>query len=108
MKEPDRIRKLTELRATYLVEIDDEIARFRECLARAEGGASGAATWREMDRIAHNWKGSGGSYGFPAWSAAAAAIEHALKAGAPYAEVRRRFERALLVRAGLCSDLGER
>lgn len=105
----ERERKRKELQAWYLGELDRELAVFRDLLARAVGPADPvSAPWRELRRLAHNWRGSGGSYGFPAWTAAAAPLEGAIDARAPIDEIAGCFERALLVYRALCSDFGER
>jgi histidine phosphotransfer protein HptB len=41
--------------------------------------AAGDGDWLELGRLAHQLKGAGGSYGFPALAAAAASIEKAIR-----------------------------
>lgn len=110
MDENERARKITELRDWFLGEIDRQLSVFAETFERfARSGHSPAEDdWRCLCRLAHNWKGSAGTYGFPELTMAAATLEAALEAREPVSSVRSGFERVLCVRAGLCSDSGER
>ncbi|MBX3469743.1 MAG: Hpt domain-containing protein [Planctomycetes bacterium] len=70
-----REARLQALRAAFLVEAAAE-ARELERLVAAGLPAGDVA--RRCRKLAHDLRGSGGSYGFPAVSAAAAALDDAL------------------------------
>jgi two-component system, chemotaxis family, chemotaxis protein CheY len=63
---------MNELQAMYRAALPDQVAALEA--ARAAGGSEADARIR---RIAHTLRGSGGTYGFPHISAAAAAVEAA-------------------------------
>jgi len=106
----ERARKIAELRGWFLGEIDRQLSAFAETFERfAQPGHSPADDdWRSLRRLAHNWKGSAGTYGFPELTTAAATLEAALEAREPVSSIRSGFDRVLCVRAGLCSDSDER
>ncbi len=51
------------------------------------GPAVAAGRWADVRRVAHQLRGSGGSYGFPELTRLAMAVESAVDAGRPPAEV---------------------
>ncbi len=59
-------------------------------------GAMAAAfeqeNWSELRRVAHQWKGAGGSYGYPQLSAAAARVEDACATARPKDEIKQRLD----------------
>lgn len=110
MDDNERARKIAELRGWFLGEIDRQLSAFAETFDRYERTPQSLQDddWSSLRRLAHNWKGSAGTYGFPELTTAAATLEAALEAREPIASIRSGFERVLCVRAGLCSDSGER
>ncbi len=48
--------------------------------------------WCDLRRVAHQWKGAGGSYGYPQLSAAAARVEDACATACPKDEIKRRLD----------------
>lgn len=83
----DRAARLRALRVSFVEEARAECAE----LARlAEVAAPASDGWRRARKLAHDLRGSGGSYGFPEVSAAAAAVEGELVAPAAAAEPARR------------------
>lgn len=79
----DRELRLRALRRAFLVEADLE----RRELERLLGSSPAGDDARRARKLAHDLRGSGGSYGFPEVSAAAGALEDALNAGAPGADL---------------------
>lgn len=76
----DRAARLRALRRTYLAEAAADCAELARLVAAPCPTDEG---WRRARKLAHDLRGSGGSYGFPEVSAAAAALEGALAAPAP-------------------------
>jgi HPt (histidine-containing phosphotransfer) domain-containing protein len=79
----DRELRLRALRRDFLVEAEQE----RRELERLLGSAPAGDDARRARKLAHDLRGSGGSYGFPGVSAAAGALEDALNVGAPVADL---------------------
>lgn len=63
--------ELRELIAEFVAELPERFA----ALEKAAAGQD----WQEVRRLAHQLKGSGGSYGFPEITAAAAKVEDAAR-----------------------------
>lgn len=73
----DRELRLRALRRAFLVEADED-RRELERLLVAGVPTPGGEDARRARKLAHDLRGSGGSYGFPEVSAAAGALEDAL------------------------------
>lgn len=69
--------ELDELRREFLAEADEKV---REMQTALDGGASSESLER-LAYLAHQLKGSGGSYGYQRISADAAEIEKAVESG---------------------------
>ncbi len=78
--DPD-LRELAEL---FLSEMDDRVQQLRDAF---EQGAT-----ENLARLAHQLKGAGGGYGYPALSDAAAQLERAVKECQPLDAVRQQLE----------------
>jgi HPt (histidine-containing phosphotransfer) domain-containing protein len=63
--------ELADLVAEFVAELPQRVGAMERAAA---GGA-----WEEVRRLAHQLKGAGGSYGFPAISAAAREVENATR-----------------------------
>lgn len=70
-----REARLQALRAAFLVEAAGEVRELERLVA---AGPPAGDVARRCRKLAHDLRGSGGSYGFPAVSAAAAALDDAL------------------------------
>lgn len=66
---------LHEILVLFVDELPERIALFENSFQRKD--------WEELRRVAHQFKGSSGSYGFRQLSPAAAELEQAVKNGAP-------------------------
>ncbi len=92
-RDPD----LVDLVALFVGELPERVRTLEELLASRD--------WQGLRRAAHQIKGAAGSYGFPAISAVAAALESAAGQPAPEDEIRVCFEElttlCLRARAGV-------
>ena len=70
--------RFAPLLVRYLMSLREQRAELR--------GACEAGDGEAVRQLAHKLRGTGGSYGFPAITAAAAAVEEALRAGGSLAE----------------------
>lgn len=77
LADDEGFRELIEL---YVAEMPGRIERLKNCLD--------AANWGELQRVAHQIKGAGGSYGFPAISSAGGAVERLIVNKQPEEQVR--------------------
>lgn len=78
-----REARLRALRAAFLAEAGEDCAELRRLCAAASPGAPAGDDARRARKLAHDLRGSGGSYGYPEVSAAAALLEESLRAVAP-------------------------
>jgi HPt (histidine-containing phosphotransfer) domain-containing protein len=89
---PFRSHQLTQLRRTYLVELANEVARVETAIVEAiHAGSLAVGARRDLVRFAHNWKGSGGTYGFPRITELAARFESEMLSGKDIAAIARAF-----------------
>ncbi len=106
-----RDERFRALQHSYLADLDEELSRLRDAIGasgHAERESISAATRAEVLRHAHNWKGSGGAYGFPEISNAAGRLESLLRGTSSDDELRTAFEVVLSVHRSLCHDRGKR
>ncbi|NMC19711.1 MAG: Hpt domain-containing protein [Thermogutta sp.] len=78
--DPD-LRDLIQL---FVDEMPSRISTFEDLLREEK--------WDELRRAAHQLKGAAGSYGYGSVTAAAAAVEQAIRQELPFQEVQRRLE----------------
>lgn len=71
--------RLAQLRMRYLEALPGRLAQLREAVEGLASASAGPAERFEAYRQAHNIAGSAGTYGFPALSAPARAVESHLK-----------------------------
>ncbi|MCO5169859.1 MAG: Hpt domain-containing protein [Planctomycetes bacterium] len=79
-----REARLQALRREFLAEARSEAEELERLVARGAPAGDAAPRCR---KLAHDLRGSGGSYGFPAVSAAAAALEEGLASGGGAADL---------------------
>ena len=72
--------ELDELRREFLAEAQQKVREIESALARGKD----AATLQRLAYLAHQLKGSGGSYGYERISTEAAALEKAVEEEAPH------------------------
>ncbi len=77
--DPD-LRDLIQL---FVDEMPARIATFEDLLKDGR--------WDDLRRAAHQLKGAAGSYGYSSVTAAAAAVEQAIRQEAPFDEIRQRL-----------------
>ena len=75
---------MVELVELFLSEIPARLGAMAEAFEREN--------WCDLRRVAHQWKGAGGSYGYPRLSAAAAHVEDACATACPKDEIKRRLD----------------
>lgn len=75
---------MVELVELFLSEVPERLAVMAEAFEQQN--------WSELRRAAHQWKGAGGSYGYPQLSAAAATLEMACASGRPQDEIKRHLD----------------
>lgn len=76
--------EMVELVELFLSEVPERLG--------AMAAAFEQENWSELRRVAHQWKGAGGSYGYPQLSAAAAYVEHGCMTACAKDEVKRRLD----------------
>ncbi|GAB4128411.1 MAG: hypothetical protein Kow0040_03140 [Thermogutta sp.] len=76
--------ELRDLIQLFVDEMPARISTFEDLLKEEK--------WDELRRSAHQLKGAAGSYGFGSVTAAAAAVEQAIRQELPFEEVRRRLD----------------
>ncbi|MBA4018682.1 MAG: hypothetical protein C0483_16065 [Pirellula sp.] len=75
---------MVELVELFLSEIPQRLGAMAEAFEQEN--------WNELRRVAHQWKGAGGSYGYPQLSAFAARVEDACVTACPRDEIRQRLD----------------
>jgi len=70
---------LAEIVAMFVEETPERVAGL--------GSAFEARDWKRLGRLAHQLKGSAGSYGFPAVGRGAARVEDAIRSGLPEIQI---------------------
>jgi HPt (histidine-containing phosphotransfer) domain-containing protein len=85
--------ELSELLALFVSDLQDRINMMRKHFE--------SENWAGLQRVAHQLKGAGGSYGFNPITVGAVSLEHAIKAGEPKEFIRKLMEEliALCARA---------
>lgn len=78
---------LRELVAMFVDEMPERTGRFRRCFEDRD--------WPELQRVAHQLKGSAGGYGFASLSVAAAELEALVKTGRPEDRIAEAMERLI-------------
>jgi len=76
--------ELRDLVQLFVDEMPSRISTFEDLLREGK--------WDELRRSAHQLKGAAGSYGYGSLTAAAAAVEQAIRQELPFEEVRSRLE----------------
>ena len=108
MNDPRLDERFRALKRRYLEELGDEFARFKPLLAPGRGGVLAGRERNALLRSAHNWKGSGGTYGFPAITQLASDLETRLQHGDDDRAVASTLRDLLSMYRTLCHDFGER
>lgn len=76
--------ELVELVELFLSEVPGRLGTMSDAFEQQN--------WSELRRAAHQWKGAGGSYGYPQLSAAAALLENACASARPKDEIKQRLD----------------
>jgi len=78
---------LAEIVAMFVEEMPKRVASF--------GGAFEARDWKRLGRLAHQLKGSAGSYGFAAVGRGAAGVEDAIQSALPEIQISQAVDELL-------------
>ena len=83
--------KMQALRDKYVARLGDSLAIIQPMAERLAAGTETGDDRADLEARAHKLAGTGTSYGFPAISETAAALENALRDGAPAAVLAEAF-----------------